>query len=291
MTHAKSTLAGAALAVVLAYSGAASAGTVKLDFGTTDRANGGAVCTSDCVLPTVGENTFTSGGVTVGAIGYTAAGVSSYLTQKPGVFGDETGLGQADTPSTPDGDHEIAVGHCVLIDNAAAIAAGDTVTSLSVGSLQTHEGALIYGYTGPLNALNTGDLTLLDTFVGTPVTQTATNLAGYDYLVVEGYDGNGDTPGANTLVSQEVLTTPGVPRALDLGDDDRRLREPCFCRLSQAQGERRGQGVLTSGFDLLSDRFAWVGQRSRPGVLFGGRRLSSPSLTISARACRARLRC
>ena len=90
--------------------------------------------------------------------------------------------------------------------------------SLSVGSLQTGEGAKIYEYTGTsLSSLNLSDLTLLDTFVGEPVTQTATNV-DYKYLVVEGYDSTGKLPDANSLVSQEVIDPAPAPAPeADLG--------------------------------------------------------------------------
>ena len=57
------------------------------------------------------EDTFSLGGLTVGAIGYNADGQVAYVTQKPGAFGaagGETGLGESDTsPSPSDSDYEV----------------------------------------------------------------------------------------------------------------------------------------------------------------------------------------
>ena len=90
-------LGGIILAGGTAIAGSASAGDVTVDFGNIG-ADGGAICSSGCVIPGAFEHTFTIGAVTVGAIGYMAGGVVGYVTQKPGSFEGpgETGIGESD---------------------------------------------------------------------------------------------------------------------------------------------------------------------------------------------------
>lgn len=114
-----------ALAVFAAVT--ASASTLTFDFGLIG-ADGGSVCAHRCVLAGASERTFTLNSVGVGAIGYSATGAVGYVTQKPGDFGGnngETGLGESATsPKPSDPDFEIADSTYLLIDNAAAFAAG-----------------------------------------------------------------------------------------------------------------------------------------------------------------------
>jgi hypothetical protein len=75
--------------------------------------------------------------------------------------------------------------------------------------LQTGEGAHVYSYSGPLGTLVPGDLTLIGSVVGEPVTQTVLT-PGYTYLVVQAFNGDGNHAGADVAIATEV-TTGGVP--------------------------------------------------------------------------------
>jgi hypothetical protein len=148
----------------------ASAAPVAFNFGSLG-ANGGPVCSANCIIPNQAENTFTTGGVTVGAIGYGSGGAVEFVTQKPGAIDGpgETGLGESSTGTNPsDSDYEITDSTYLLIDDAAARAAGYSITSFEMQSIQSGEGGKIYGYTGPLSSINTADLTLLDTLTNPP---------------------------------------------------------------------------------------------------------------------------
>jgi hypothetical protein len=179
----------------------ASAGSVAFNFGSLG-ANGGAVCSANCVLPNQAENFFTTGGVTVGAIGFNSAGAVEFVTQKPGAIDGpgETGLGESSTGINPsDSDYEITDSTYLLIDDAAARAAGYSITSFEMQSIQFGEGGKIYGYTGPLTSISTANLTLLDTLTNPPpfVTQTFSPSASqqYDYYVFQA-----DTPPGGPLL-------------------------------------------------------------------------------------------
>ncbi len=164
------------------------------------------------------ENNFTTGGVTVGAIGYMASGAVGYTTQKPGPFeanGGETGLGESDTyPHPSDGDYEVTTHTYLLINNAQAFAKGYQSSTFSIESLQNGEGAKIYAYTGGLTALDPTKLTLLDT-ISAPatggVTQTFSVPINSLYLVVQAFTPPGGSSAADIVVAQEVLNTAAVP--------------------------------------------------------------------------------
>ncbi len=191
----------------------ARAGNLTFDFGELG-ANGGGVCQSDCVLPTHGANDFTTGGVTIAVTGYSSAsGTSlsgtSYVTQKPGAPGAETGLGESDTPppNSSDLNYEIAVGKALELDNSKALALGYSPVSVSIGSLQSGESAAIYGGT------SMSDLTLLATLTGTPTEQTQNLSASDTYVVVEGVNKGNSTvisevfkPGTSTAAVPEPMT-------------------------------------------------------------------------------------
>jgi hypothetical protein len=189
----------------------ASAAGVTFDFGSLG-ANGGPVCSANCIIPNQAENTFTTGGVTVGAIGYGSGGAVEFVTQKPGAIDGpgETGLGESSTGTNPsDSDYEITDSTYLLIDDAAARAAGYSITSFEIQSIQNGEGAKIFGYTGPLSSIIPGDLTLLDTLTNPPgsVTQTfsPTGTQQYDYYVFQADTPPGGSTSADVAISQEVL--------------------------------------------------------------------------------------
>jgi hypothetical protein len=189
----------------------ASAASVAFNFGSHG-ANGGPVCSANCIIPNQAENTFTTGGVTVGAIGYGSGGAVEFVTQKPGAIDGpgETGLGESSTGTNPsDSDYEITDSTYLLIDDAAARAAGYSITSFEMQSIQSGEGGKIFGYTGPLSSINTADLTLLDTLTNPPgaVTQTfsPTGSQQYDYYVFQADTPIGGSASADIAISQEVL--------------------------------------------------------------------------------------
>ncbi len=204
-----------ATSIALAFAAApASANVVTFDFGTIG-SGGGAPCASDCVLPGTSENFFTTGGVSIGAIGYNHSGAVAYVTQKPGAFmahGGETGLGESDTyPHTSDSDYEITTSTWLLIDNSSALAHGYDIKSISLESIQNGEGAKIYSYTGSLSALNFASLHLIDT-ISAPatggVTQTVSVPAFSQYLVIQAFEPTHGSAGADVLLAQEVIATP-----------------------------------------------------------------------------------
>ena len=149
MRHVTSSLTGALLAGGLTVAGLApaSAADVTLDFGNIG-ADGGAVCSSGCVIPGAFEHTFSVGAVTVGAIGYMAGGAVGYVTQKPGSFEGpgETGIGESDTyPSPSNSDFEINPDTALVLDNLTNNYIGYKSVSLTIESMQCGEGAIVYG--------------------------------------------------------------------------------------------------------------------------------------------------
>ncbi|MDA8253322.1 MAG: PEP-CTERM sorting domain-containing protein [Rhodospirillales bacterium] len=188
----------AALAAIAACGGWLVSGAVSpahatpnpltFDFGTLG-ANGGSLCSSNCVLPgTAGQAVdFSQYGISLTATGYhygsgSPLGVGEYVSQKPNPPNatNEAGLGESNTSPTPsDPQNEIGVGNAVVLDNAAAIALGWTPVSITIGSLQSGENADIFGGSTPLE-LKIGTVT------GTPDVQTV-NLATTDtYVTVTG---------------------------------------------------------------------------------------------------------
>ena len=192
-------VSGGGMAVLLATP--AAAGSVTLDFGTLG-ADGGAACTGDCVIAGATAHDFTQSGVTVAATGYSSASASAlsgtaYLTQKPGPFGSETGLGESNLLSPPSLDYEIGPGTAVVLDNSAAIALGYTPTSISIGSLQNGESADIFGGVTAL-------ATQIGTVTGPPVTQTIDLSASDRFVTVEGVTNN-------VVIVAETFAGPSQP--------------------------------------------------------------------------------
>ncbi len=207
---------GAAAAMSCLAATGASAAVLTFDFGLIG-ANGGAPCVSNCVLSTLGENTFTTGGVSVGAIGYNAADAVAYTTQKPGPFGGnggETGLGESDTyPKPSDSDYEVTTSTWLLLDNSAPKAAGYVTATLAIESIQTGEGAKIYSYTGGLGTLDITKLTLLDTLSspGTGGVTQSVSVPNETFLVIQAYTPKGGSSGSDIVVAEETFSKTAVP--------------------------------------------------------------------------------
>jgi hypothetical protein len=230
MTKLLTTAAVATIAIGLGSS-AAMAGAVTIDFGdATPGALSGTSVSPGATTTVNGVKIFGSGnpvtftdvatGVSVAADAYgpLSGGVAphSYVTQKPGVFGNgETGIGESNfATSLSDSDGEITTKTFVGLDNTAAIAKGYTTTSLTIESLQHGEGAKIDVYGAalvPNGSLNTGSLTLLTEIVGGAATQTVSLGGSYQYLVVTAANPSGDAPAADIVISEEVLTSTSVP--------------------------------------------------------------------------------
>jgi len=154
----------------------ANAGIVNLfyDLGVMSSSTASA-CSSDCVLGG-NEQTFTTGGISIGIDAYSGAS-GIYVTQKPGNFnaaGGESGLGMSTTsPALSNGDGEVLPGTYILLNVAAARAAGYQLTGVWVESMQAGENAQIYGYNGTFSKttlntaiLGTGTAPLLGTMTG-----------------------------------------------------------------------------------------------------------------------------
>ena len=227
------TIRVASLLVGSCLSLAAQAATpITFDLGTMVLV-GGPACTSNCNLGQ-NEQTFTAGGVSIGVDAYDLTGTNnkgSWVTQKPGTFNaasGESGVGQSQTSGLSNSDGEVIPGTYVLFNIAAARAAGNQLTGVWVESMQTGEGAQIYGYTGAFSktALNSAALTSLGTMDGANgVTQeiisnasfapTGYNsivnalLATFDYIVITGkVITTGTTP--DIAVAALVMASNGV---------------------------------------------------------------------------------
>lgn len=203
--------------LALACAPAAGAATLTFDFGQIG-ADGGAVCGSNCVIPNAVEHWFSTGGVSVGSIGFNALDAIAYTTQKPGTFdgtGGETGLGESDTyPDPSRGDYEVTTETWLLIDNSQALSAGYLSSTFSIESIQSGEGVKVYAYTGALTALDQTKLTLLATLSAPAtggVTQTISVPNDSNYLVVQAYTPPGGSSGSDIVVAQMVLNTKPVP--------------------------------------------------------------------------------
>lgn len=197
----------------------ANAATLTFDFGllgaSTTAGGTGTACASNCVIGGAQEQFFTTGGISIGAIGYDSAGAVAYVTQKPGAFstnGGETGIGESNTyPTTSDVSYEVETTTWLLIDNTRALNAGYLSSSIAIESMQTGEGGHIYAYSGPLTALDTSKLTLLASLENPSTAASPTqsvsvpNKSGY--LVVQAYG----SPAANITVANVVLNTQPVP--------------------------------------------------------------------------------
>ena len=229
-----------ALASTLGFSTVSLAATATFDFGLLGGstsypvAQNAPACAHNCVLSgTAGQEEYFSAYdgsnnllTTVGAIGYgpavSGSAPGAYVTQKPGAFGSgETGLGESNTtPNPSDSDYEITIGTYLLIDNTIAQAAGYLSSSFSIESIQSGEGATVYGYNGATSSLNVSQLGFLArvTNPGTGSdTQTITGLPTYyKYFVVQGY--NAGSSGSDVVVSREVLSSapPTIPEPASL---------------------------------------------------------------------------
>ncbi len=186
--------------------------TLTFDFGTIG-ADGGAACGSNCVLP-AGSHSFTVSSNTVVATGYstghtdgTAPSGVAFVTQKPGPFGQETGLGESDTLSPPsDADYEIGPGKALVADNTNVVNNGFTPSTVSIGSLQGPDTVDIF--TGP----SLGSLTLLDTVAGSTDPQTFDLPANAVFVELVGVPQGGVSGiNNNTLLVEEVFTSSPTP--------------------------------------------------------------------------------
>ena len=208
------TAAVLALASGLAFAPMAPArADVVFDFGTLPANN--ATCTSkDCVLSSAVQ-TFTTGGITVGADSYaetsstasTASSSGTDVSQRFGASGaNETGLGvyTQRVDSTTGSTLEISSSEFLLLDNSAAIAAHYTLSSLSLSSIQGGEGGVIDVYSASTigSTLTISQLTNITTLsnpaTGTQEVQTYQFVPTNDtnYIVVTASAGN-------VLVQQE----------------------------------------------------------------------------------------
>ncbi len=128
--------------------------------------------------------------------------------------GGESGLGESNTsPKPSDSDYEVTTSTWLLLDNTAPKAAGYTVATLSIESIQSGEGAKVYSYTGALGALDITKLTLLDT-LSAPATGGVTQTIAVPndvYLVVQAYEPKGGASGSDIVIAQETFTKTAVP--------------------------------------------------------------------------------
>lgn len=167
--------------------------TVTFDFSTLAY-DGGSVCSSSCVLPTLGTTDFTLSGVSVAATAYSSASATllsgtAYLTQKPTSAGTgETGLGESNTyPTASDPQYEIMPGKAVVLDNSLAIAKGYTPKSITIGSIQNAESGGVYG---GATALASQIATVTGTTNTASAVQTVNLSSGDTFVTVEGVTGN-----------------------------------------------------------------------------------------------------
>ena len=132
-------------AAILGLAGAtpAMAGVLTFDFGAIG-ADGGPVCASNCVVHGKYAHGFSIGSDTVLVAAYKDWTLTraAFVTQKPGPFGSEAGLGESDTRRSPsDANYEIAPGKVLFLDNSGVLG---TPVSISIGSLQGQATLAIY---------------------------------------------------------------------------------------------------------------------------------------------------
>ncbi len=217
----------------------AMANTVTFDLGNL-ATTGGAQCSgSPCVLGG-NEQTFTQSGVSVGFDAYQGSSgtvSATYVTQKPGQVltgspNNEAGIGQStSSPTLSDPTGEIQSGTWLAINTSAAVAAGYQLSGVWVTSIQSGEGAYVYGLNNPSlfskNSINLGsalsNLTLLATMKGgssivqalassnsvTPVPGSGNTiinsaLTAYQYILVTAFGTNTPT-GSNNNVAVAAL--------------------------------------------------------------------------------------
>lgn len=201
-----------ALTAMFAAGGAApsTAGVLNFDFGTIG-ADGGAVCAHNCVFAGATGHSFSIGTSTVVATGYSDStlGTVTYVTQKPGVFGAETGLGESDTfPASSDPDYEVGPNKVLVANNSGV---HGTPLSVSIGSLQGPDTVDIFTGT------TLGTLAFLRQVSGTPATQTFALPSDATFVELVGVP-EIDVPEAsnNTVLVEEAFTATPVPEPASL---------------------------------------------------------------------------
>ena len=189
------------------------------DFNSLQATGGRGICTgTNCQLNGPVQS-FTTGGITLGAYSYagsapSAASAGTDVSQRFGTGTNEVGLGVfSGTDSTTNGSSlEISSSEFLLLDNSAAIKAGYTLSSLSLSSIQSGEGGAINVYSASTigNTLTLGNLALIATLnstnSSTPQVQTYDFNPTNDttnYIVVTA--SNPSSPSGNVLIQQEAL--------------------------------------------------------------------------------------
>ncbi len=195
----------------------------NVDFNFNVLAATGATCTGgDCVLSSASQS-FSTGGITLGAYSYAASGGGGVsgpgtdVSQRFGTNGgSETGLGvfTHGVDKTTGSSLEISAREYLLLDNSNAIAQGYVLSSLSLSSIQSGEGGGINVYSASTigNTLTLSKLTLIaaltnpgtgsapiQTYDFNPTNDTA------DYIVVTA-DNAVNTPTGNVLLAQEIFS-------------------------------------------------------------------------------------
>ena len=200
------------------------------DFGSL-AATGSSCLSGDCVLGSAAQS-FTTGGITVGADSYVQSGTSGTSTgtdvsQRFGASGgSETGLGVytqgVDSTTKTDSTLEISSSEYLLLDNSNAIANGYALSSLSLASIQSGEGGAIevYGASSIGGTLILSELkpitTLSNPDTGTAPIQTYNFSLSNDktnFIVVTA-DNASNTPAGNVLLAQVTFAaanTGGSP--------------------------------------------------------------------------------
>jgi PEP-CTERM motif len=171
---------------------------VYYDFGTIG-ADGGAVCASDCVLA-AGSHSFDGGLGPVIATGLDGSGNPAFVTQKPGAFGTETGIGASLTyPSpSPSTNYEIAPPDSLLTDWTGV--AGN-LTSVFIGSLQGPDTANIYA------GATLGTMSLIGVATGTMDPQQFAVPLGTEFVSVKGIVTTGDPNTEDTVLIGGTIDT------------------------------------------------------------------------------------
>jgi len=195
---------------VLAGAAPASATVLTFDFGTIG-ADGGAVCGSNCVIAGAAAHDFSIGGSTVAVTGFSDSTrtTTTFVTQKPGAFGGETGLGESDTfPASTDPDFEIGPSKVVLADNTGV---HGTPLSVSIGSLQGPDTVDVF------TGATLGSLSLLQQVSGTtnPLTISLPSNAFFVELVGVPEVGVPEASN-NTLLVEETFTASTVPEPFSI---------------------------------------------------------------------------
>ncbi|SDJ63240.1 MULTISPECIES: PEP-CTERM sorting domain-containing protein [Bradyrhizobium] len=195
----------------------AKASTIVWDFATIAPSSGSA--NHDNIGTTT---SFTSGGVTIGAAGFTSSGMPLshdtpdarlYLKNIGGPTGDEQGIGLVDDRS---GDHEISGPNLIQIDFRAARTAHVTGFSFEMNSSTGGEHWLVYG-SNSANAL--GSLVDSGYSEGLQTLSSVNNANAYSFYSfkfdpVHGYGHS--TGGTNVLlelIEGQLVSVHGVPES------------------------------------------------------------------------------